>query len=57
MSKFFDFVSPARRTLLLAGVLTASCCSLWAQPDGPMGPPPGGMQDSTQFRGPGVERN
>jgi Spy/CpxP family protein refolding chaperone len=61
MMEFFNFVSLARRTLLLAGVLIASGCALWAQPDGPMGPPPdgpppGGMQDSAQFRGPGVER-
>jgi Spy/CpxP family protein refolding chaperone len=63
MTEFFTLVSLARRTLLLAGVLIASCCALSAQPDGSMGPPPdgpppGGMQANMQeqLRGPGVER-
>jgi Spy/CpxP family protein refolding chaperone len=63
MTEFFYLVSLARRTLLLAGVLIASCCALWAQPGGSMGPPPdgpppGGMQANMpeQLSGPGVER-
>lgn len=48
----------ARRALLMACVLAVSCCAVWAQTDGPGGPPPdgappGGMQ---QGRGPSVER-
>jgi Spy/CpxP family protein refolding chaperone len=64
MTEFFYLVSLARRALLMATVLIASCCALWAQPDGSMGPPPdgpppGGMQapiKQDQLRGPDVER-
>ncbi|MGD0731421.1 MAG: hypothetical protein ABR956_09150 [Terracidiphilus sp.] len=35
------FVSVARRTLLMASVLVASCCAIWAQADG--APPTGQM--------------
>lgn len=45
----------ARRSLLMAGLLAATCATLWAQPDGPGGPPPGEMQGQ-QMRGPGVDR-
>lgn len=42
MIEFANCVSLARRTLLIGGVLAGSCCVLWAQSDGPMGPPPDG---------------
>lgn len=47
----------ARRAMVLASILAAGCCTLWAQADGqspapPNGPEPGGMHR----RGPGVER-
>ena len=38
----------ARRTLLMVGILLASSCALWAQPDGPGGPPPGGFGEMQQ---------
>lgn len=51
---------PARRVLLMACVMAASCCVLQAQPDGegvspPDGPPPSEMQQP-QSHGPSVER-
>ena len=42
MIEFAQKYLPARRTLLMAGVLAASCCALSAQFDGPGGPPPDG---------------
>lgn len=45
----------ARRALLMAGVLAASCCAVWAQSDGPGGPPPGDMQQPSGH-GPSAER-
>jgi len=40
----FDFaygLMLARRTMVLAGVLAAGSCAVWAQADAPPGPPPG----------------
>ncbi|MGA2673519.1 MAG: Spy/CpxP family protein refolding chaperone [Terracidiphilus sp.] len=59
MIEFVSLTLLARRTLLMAGVLAASCGALWAQPDGPMGPPPDGSppgEMQQQQRGPNVER-
>lgn len=45
---------PTHRTLILAGILAASCGALSAQNDGPpSGPPPGGEMHG---RGPNMER-
>lgn len=49
----------APQVLLMAAVLTVSCGALWAQPDGPGGPPPGGPPPDDiqqQSHGPNVER-
>jgi len=59
MVDFSCFLLLARRSLLIAGVFIATSCALWAQPDGPGGPPPDGpppAEMQTQARGPNVER-
>jgi Spy/CpxP family protein refolding chaperone len=59
MIEFVSLALRARRTLPMAVVLAAGCGALWAQPDGPMGPPPDGPPASElqqQQRGPSVER-
>lgn len=60
MIEFANYVSLARRTLLIGGVLAGSCCVLWAQPDGPMGPPPDGStpgeMQQQRPHGPSVDR-
>jgi periplasmic protein CpxP/Spy len=47
----------ARRTLVLAGVLVASCCALFAQAD-PQSTPPAGAPPPGEWRhhGPGIDR-
>jgi Spy/CpxP family protein refolding chaperone len=59
MVDFPYYLLLARRSVLLASVFVASCCALWAQTDGPGGPPPGGPppgEMQMQARGPNVER-
>jgi hypothetical protein len=47
----------ARRTLVLAAVLVASCGAIWAQADGQASPPTNGPAPGEMHRrGPGVER-
>lgn len=56
MPEISNIVSTARRASLLCSLLLATCCALYAQPDGPPpGDPPLGMQGDAP-RGPSVER-
>jgi len=52
MIKFTNAYLLARRTLLLAGLMVAGSCALWAQADPQAAPPPGEMR----HRGPDAER-
>jgi Spy/CpxP family protein refolding chaperone len=52
MIEFTNAYFLARRTLLLASLLVAGSCALWAQADNPSGPPAGEMR----HRGPDGER-
>jgi Spy/CpxP family protein refolding chaperone len=55
----FEFaygISRVRRTLLMAGVMMAGSCALWAQADGQSGPPPDEPHGGMHHRGPGMER-
>jgi Spy/CpxP family protein refolding chaperone len=52
MNDFLFLASHVRRLLVMTSVLVASCCALWAQPDGP---PPGDMQQQMS-PGPSADR-
>jgi len=53
-----SFLILARQSLPVFAVFIACGCAAWAQPDGPMGPPPDGPPPgaSEQQRGPSIER-
>ena len=58
MFNFKLFLPLARRTVPVFSVFIACCGAAWAQPDGPMGPPPDGPPPGQmeQAHGPSVER-